>query len=922
MYPYQGGGGGYPPQQPYGGYPPQQQQQPYGGYPPQQQQQQPPYGGYPPQQQQPGFGQPNMFAAAGFPPGQAPPPAAGYGAPPGGYPPQQQAYPPQQGYNPAMAGGFPPPAAAGFPPPVAAAPAPAPAAAYPPPNQMAGYQPAPPQQQGYPRPPPAAQRQYAQPPGQQPGYRPGFDPAASQATGSAQQMAAQYASKAKEEEAFYVDDVGYERNPNSPANHMNWPDLAVALQQEVTMRRYYTGGGKKPQQVKVKVREDGRNLYVCEYDSKSAPTIIYLRDVFEFRKGPKGLAFEKQGDATTAQGFSLEYNNQCLNLVALSDEDYDVWTHGLIRLIQELHKEDSEIAWASKQWYRLGSKNTIDVKETIDLMSLANLKVDASWVRKISQEVGANGTVIEFSTWQKILSKLRERPRAQELFRKYSGNGSSMTTDQFVKFLKLEQKQNDASPATAQMVLSALGVQGGCLTSAQFGQYIRSDQNDIFDISRRIVHMDMSRPITEYFINSSHNTYLEGNQLSGQSSVTMYIKVLKAGCRCIELDCWDGTGGPIITHGGTMCTKIHFHDVIEAISHYAFVSSPYPLILSIENHCSAPQQKQMAETMKQLFGRQLPPTLVGTNVDSLPSPDKLLYKILLKGPVADFSDPSAAKKDSQELSDMIYLKTASLKTPDEASKQPWEMSSFSELQYPKFNSADLCMYNVKQFSRIYPKGTRVDSSNYDPVNAWNRGCHMVALNYQTPSKSMWVNQGKFSDNGNCGYVIKPPPLRQTVTPFNPDNLPVGSDSSKIESMDIEIISARLLPHGIKIEKGTTSKNFTKGGGELHAIASPWIEVEVLGTGEDTSKRAKSTKRTPNNGLNPAWEEKFKFKFKMSELATLLFVAMDGKSKLGYYSIPVEAIRPGYRILPLKYPNGRLIEMCDILVHVDLHYKKT
>lgn len=35
-------------------------------------------------------------------------------------------------------------------------------------------------------------------------------------------------------------------------------------------------------------------------------------------------------------------------------------------------------------------------------------------------------------------------------------------------------------------------------------------------------------------------------------------------------------------------------------------------------------------------------------------------------------------------------------------------------------------------SRIYPKGGRVDSSNYMPQIFWNAGCQMVALNFQTP----------------------------------------------------------------------------------------------------------------------------------------------------------------------------------------------
>ena len=45
----------------------------------------------------------------------------------------------------------------------------------------------------------------------------------------------------------------------------------------------------------------------------------------------------------------------------------------------------------------------------------------------------------------------------------------------------------------------------------------------------------------------------------------------------------------------------------------------------------------------------------------------------------------------------------------------------------------------RQFVRTYPGGTRIDSSNYDPIPLWNHGIQMVALNVQTPGKYLCVS---------------------------------------------------------------------------------------------------------------------------------------------------------------------------------------
>ncbi|KAI4823921.1 hypothetical protein KUCAC02_012475 [Chaenocephalus aceratus] len=266
----------------------------------------------------------------------------------------------------------------------------------------------------------------------------------------------------------------------------------------------------------------------------------------------------------------------------------------------------------------------------------------------------------EFCSFYKMMSTRRD---LYLLMITYSNHKDHLDFEDLARFLETEQKMtkvtkehcleiiNKFEPCSENQKQGVLGIDG-------ITNYMRSPAGDIFNPEHYSVLQDMKQPLCNYFIASSHNTYLMGDQLMSQSRVDMYAWVLQAGCRCVEVDCWDGQDGePIVHHGYTLTSKILFKDVIETINKYAFAknknpeistgnpsafsvmpklrnarSASYPVILSIENHCSVPQQKKMAQYLIEILGDKLDVSNIRAEASGrLPSPETLRGKILVKG---------------------------------------------------------------------------------------------------------------------------------------------------------------------------------------------------------------------------------------------------------------------------------------------------
>jgi len=116
--------------------------------------------------------------------------------------------------------------------------------------------------------------------------------------------------------------------------------------------------------------------------------------------------------------------------------------------------------------------------------------------------------------------------------------------------------------------------------------------------------------------------------------------------------------------------------------------------------------------------------------------------------------------NSYNLNTCAHIPTRKLPDNDDAS--PWQVSSIEEVKGLEFivNDKDrLIRITKNMLIRIYPKGMRMRSSNYNPLFYWSVGCQLVALNYQTSGFPVWLNEGRFMRAGHTGYVLKPDRLR-------------------------------------------------------------------------------------------------------------------------------------------------------------------
>ena len=214
--------------------------------------------------------------------------------------------------------------------------------------------------------------------------------------------------------------------------------------------------------------------------------------------------------------------------------------------------------------------------------SIKSAKNEAKMTNRLGSKPSRQGITFDecIALLRHIPMRENESSVSDEIFNELFGKDDTVSAEDFLaRFIR--EKQNENSVTLDDVIcifseLNAMEISGSVSHSGEerfiidrmrFREYLMSARNEAYDPAKTCFDAAaMDRPITDFWVDSSHNTYLQGDQLKSYSTVQMYVVALHRGCKCLELDCWDDSGGtPVIFHGHTLTSKISFASVITCV---------------------------------------------------------------------------------------------------------------------------------------------------------------------------------------------------------------------------------------------------------------------------------------------------------------------------------------------------------------------
>uniref|UniRef100_A0A8D3AAR4 Phosphoinositide phospholipase C n=1 Tax=Scophthalmus maximus TaxID=52904 RepID=A0A8D3AAR4_SCOMX len=772
------------------------------------------------------------------------------------------------------------------------------------------------------------------------------------------------------------------------------------------------------QMVKLKAGSKGlvRLFYLDEHRScirwkpsrKSEKAKITIDSLYKVTEGGQSDIFHRHADGSfdPACCFTVYHGNhmESLDLVTSNAEEARTWITGLRYLMAGISDEDSLAKRQRthnqyplrrethlnhcRQTFEEADKNGdgfLNIEEIYQLLHKLNVNLPRRKVKQMFQEADTDdqqGTLTyeEFSVFYKMMSLRRD---LFLLMMAYSDRKDHLTAEELANFLRNEQKMANVTPEDVAEIIDKFeesdeNKQGGVMGIEGFTSFMRSPACDIFNPLHHKVNQDMEQPLSNYFVASSHNTYLTGDQLLSHSKTDMYAWVLQSGCRCVEVDCWDGPDGePVVQHGYTLTSKIPFKSVIETINKYAFINNQYPVILSIENHCSIQQQKKIAQYLREIFGDKLDVgDALSRDSKTLPSPNSLQGKILIKGKrlpsylSADAEEGEVSDDDSaDEIEDDFKLKSSNVeshirKKLDSLLKESRigdkeDTDSFSIRALLRATHQGL-QKNLRQVQGGRKRKTMKLSRDLSNLVVFTNSiasqeCDVLSFS-ETRAQSLVNHKAEqfLAFNQRQLSRIYPSAYRIDSSNFNPQfywnvGCQLVALNYQTEGRMMQLNRSKFMVNGgigyvlkpppmckgsfnpfsddplpaypkkqliLKIISGQQlPKPPDSMLGDRGEIIDPFVEVEIIGLPVDCCKE--QTRVVDDNGFNPVWEETLSFTLHMAEVALVRFLVWDhdpiGRDFIGQRTVAFSSLMPGYRHV---YLEG--LTEASIFVHVSVH----
>ncbi|KAF8863946.1 putative 1-phosphatidylinositol-4,5-bisphosphate phosphodiesterase 1 [Acephala macrosclerotiorum] len=410
------------------------------------------------------------------------------------------------------------------------------------------------------------------------------------------------------------------------------------------------------------------------WDKNRPSKSFYIDDIKDIRVGANARNYRQEfgvSEADESRFFSIIYavpdkskgrSQKVMHLIASDDQVFDLWTttldaiskhrQDLMASLSSFHEKAVRAHWRTEMNRQFQDRPHLEEEEEIEFVGVERLcrslhiygSSDYLQSKFDQADVSRSGR-LNFVEFQEFVKLMKRREDVRAIYQTLASDPEKgITIEEFFRFLVEVQHEDVEDDRThwefvfakfarkskpREQVQDGSDVEIPRMNEAALSSFMISTFN--VPLMTAPAEYSLDQPMNEYYISSSHNTYLLGRQVAGQSSVEAYISALNRGCRCVEVDCWNGSdGNPVVMHGRTLTSQVSFADVMSTISKYAFVKSPYPLWVSLEVHCNPQQQAIMAEIIKETCGSKLVTQPIDPTSEQLPSPSQLLGRILIK----------------------------------------------------------------------------------------------------------------------------------------------------------------------------------------------------------------------------------------------------------------------------------------------------